>query len=244
MQKTKENKSGFTISDNDVPSDGQMRNSTTTCFLGNESAPHRLLIVGNSITRHGPKDDIGWNHDFGMAASCAECDYVHLLTSRLMADEDILVMVRQFASWERSYKEATTKEYYTPEFSFSADEVIFRLGENVSLKSDEEEADFALAIREFLDNICPEGTKIYFTTCFWKNERVDRAICQVAEEMQMPLIDLGDLGLYDENMAIGLFWHGGVAHHPGDLGMQRIAERLYRAMREPSHPEKPCSEKI
>lgn len=236
MQKPEECKAKFTVSDNDVPADGQMQNATHTYYLGNKSASHRLLIVGNSITLHGPKADIGWEHNYGMAASLAERDYVHLLASRLMENEDVLIMVRQFASWELNYKEGAPKEYYTPEFSFGADEVIFRLGENARVGSDEEEATFALALREFLGNICPVGAKVYFTTCFWKNERVDRVIRQVAEEMQMPLIDLGDLGLCDENMAIGLFSHSGVAHHPGDLGMERIANRLYERMREPSRP--------
>ena len=110
MQKPEECKAKFTVSDNDVPADGQMQNTTHTYYLGNRSASHRLLIVGNSITLHGPKADIGWDHNFGMAASLAERDYVHLLASRLMENEDVLIMVRQFASWEINYKEGAPKE--------------------------------------------------------------------------------------------------------------------------------------
>ena len=45
-----------------------------------------MLIVVNSITRHGPNKEIGWDGDWGMAASCPECDYVHRLFSMLKED--------------------------------------------------------------------------------------------------------------------------------------------------------------
>ena len=232
MANCEKKKSSFQVTDNDVSAVGQMRNSSEVYYLGNPKAEHRLLIVGNSITRHGPLPEIGWEKDWGMAASAPELDYVHVLCSRLLATEDVFVMVRQFASWERDYKNEEIPACYVAECEFGADEVIYRLGENVKpLQNDEEEAVFADALDAFIRQINPKGGKVYFTTCFWKNARVDGAIRTVADRMQMPVVDLNPLGDYDENMAIGLFEHQGVAHHPGDLGMQRISDMLYDAMR-------------
>ncbi len=35
---------------------------------------YNVLFVGNSITRHEPKSAIGWEHDWGMAASAKDKD--------------------------------------------------------------------------------------------------------------------------------------------------------------------------
>ena len=34
-----------------------------------------------------------------------------------------------------------------------------------------------------------------------------------------------------ENKAIGLFSHGGVANHPGDLGMKRLADLILKGFK-------------
>ena len=39
-------------------------------------------------------------------------------------------------------------------------------------------------------------------------------------------VDAGPLGLKDENLAIGRFKSRGVANHPGDLGMCRLADLI------------------
>lgn len=45
--------------------------------------------------------------------------------------------------------------------------------------------------------------------------------------IKLPLAELGDLGEKDEMKAAAFFDHAGVANHPGDLGMEQIAERIW-----------------
>ena len=69
------------------------------------SAIRRILFLGNSITLHGPKPDIGWTGNWGMAASSEDKDYVHLVTSALAQHTGSTpqIMVRNIADFERGY---------------------------------------------------------------------------------------------------------------------------------------------
>ena len=44
-------------------------------------------------------------------------------------------------------------------------------------------------------------------------------------------VSIGDLGDKQENKAIGKFSHEGIAIHPGDLGMARIACRILEKLK-------------
>ena len=210
---------------NTVPAAAQLVSSGPVTFSGERGL--RIMFVGNSITRHGPKPDIGWPYDFGMAASCIERDYVHLLESRIDARREATYCIAQVANWERAYRDpGPVLPEYASAAAFHPDILIFRAIENCPSKDFEPET-FRRSLRELLAYFAPDaGTKLMFTTSFWRHPG-DAVIRETAAELGAPLAELGDLGAQDAMKAIGLFWHSGVANHPGDLGMQNIADRIW-----------------
>ena len=207
--------------ENTVSSKNQLPVSSSVYYLGREDAKKRLLIVGNSITRHAPSAGLGWFGDWGMAASAKENDFVHVLERMLEeAGIDVLIKVHQLATWERGHSAEDALVPLTPDREFNPDALLFRLGENVNVVEG-----FREHLAEFVNYVCPNG-KAVFTTTVWKKEGINDAIISVAEERGEPLIELFDIGKNEKYMAIGQFEHRGVAMHPSDAGMEFIAESV------------------
>ena len=215
------------IENNTVAAHNQMINSSVLSFLGDPNATKKVLVVGNSITRHGPKADIGWDRDWGMAASAPEKDYVHLLYSMLVENgQDVLMRIKQCAEWEWNFRDENILHNYDDDRAFDADIVVFRLGENVAKDN---KPFFKEGMKKFIEHICPNG-KVLFTTCFWKNPIIDEAIEAVARERGEICIDC-EFSKDEKNMAIGEFEHSGVAHHPSDAGMEAIAKAIFEQLK-------------
>ncbi|MCQ2400130.1 MAG: SGNH/GDSL hydrolase family protein [Clostridia bacterium] len=219
----------FTLKDNTVSAVNQMIKSTELYYLGEKKENcKKIYVIGNSITRHGPKEDIGWNRDWGMAASSPDKDYVHVLYSMLEnAGLTPWFLVRQGANWEFDFENYDFTEKYKEDKKFGADIIVFRLGENVHDLTEEKMPAFiekATALLRFLSN---GSTKFVFTTCFWEYKNLDDCVKKISSSFNSPLVLLGDLG-HDEKMRSQEdFWHEGVKGHPGDLGMKTIAERIF-----------------
>ena len=211
---------------NTVPAENQMKNADEISFLGDPEAPWRILILGNSITRHGPSSEIGWHRDWGMAASAPEKDYVHRLFAKLKeSGKEPYMMIRQASHWERHFKDPDCLLRYDAERAFGAHTVIFRLGENVS-KNDY--STLSKAAKDLVSFVAPEDASVIFTTNFWKNAACDGAIGEAARELNAVCVDIGctDEGM----MALGKFAHRGVSIHPGDEGMEMIAEKIFQVL--------------
>ena len=71
------------IKKNTVSARNQLPKKEYVTFIGDVNADMKIAFVGNSITRHGEAPQIGWNHNFGMAASAIENDYVHRVIHKL-----------------------------------------------------------------------------------------------------------------------------------------------------------------
>ncbi len=194
----------------------------------------RVLFVGNSITLHGYKPDIGWyGENYGMAASSREKDYAHLVMSEIQKhDRDAVMCIAQISDFERDYKnaDAVLHKHYGEASSFGADIIIFRFSENIPFENYEGET-FREGYNKLINYFNKSGkAKIIITTSFWKHI-ADEDIVSVARQNGIEPVYIGDLGEDDSMKAIGLFEHSGVANHPGDLGMQMIADRIIRALR-------------
>ena len=216
---------------NTVSSNGQLKELSYIKFDSPESTGTRVMFVGNSITLHGKKPEIGWNNEWGMAASAKEKDYVHLLEANIKElDRDAAFCLCQVAEWERRYKEGgAVLEKYEMARSFGADLIILRFIENVPADGYDSEV-FTRELDSLVNYLNAKGNaKLVITTGFWKHPG-DRDIREYAKKKGIPCVELGDLGEDDTMKAIGLFEHTGVANHPSDKGMAAIAKRIMEAI--------------
>jgi hypothetical protein len=161
-----------------------------------------------------------------MAASAPERDYVHRLHAKLeVRGVRSYFRIRHASHWERNFDRDDCLSYYVEDRDFRPDIVIFRLGENVTLEMTPR---FSEAMRAFLDFLRPAGGRVILTTAFWPNEVCDTAVRALAWEWNCPCAEIACTD--DSLMALGLFSHRGVSKHPGDAGMEMIADRLLAAI--------------
>ena len=217
------------IEKNTVSSKAQVADNIL--FENQAGKGRRILFVGNSITRHAVKASIGWLNDWGMAASAKEKDYVHLIIKAVQKeDPDATFCICQAALWERGYENGESVFFeWGVAREFNADIIIVRLIENCPIEGFDKNL-FKREYMKMIQYLNPEGkAQIVLTSSFWKREG-DDAIEEVAAENGMEFVYLGDLGERADMRADGLFEHAGVAHHPGDLGMLAIADRILQRL--------------
>ncbi|MBR6557181.1 MAG: SGNH/GDSL hydrolase family protein [Clostridia bacterium] len=220
------------IEKNTVEAVRQLEGEGSVFFLrGGEDPGLKVLFVGNSITLHGPKADLGWNGWHGMAASSPEKDYVHLCIREMTKKHpDVSFAIAQVCEWEVNYKNGAERlPIYAEMREFGADVIIMRTVENCPVKDFDAER-FLVAYKELIAYLDPDKmAKIVLTTSFWPHP-ADETIRAFAKASGYALCELGDLGRDPAMKAIGLFEHRGVAEHPGDAGMRAIADRILAAL--------------
>lgn len=196
----------------------------------------KALFLGNSITKHGPKADIDWSGNWGMAASAEDKDYVHLMIKALEAKTGAKseVMIKNIADFERAYAGYDISGKLKDPIDFGADLVVLAIGENVpALKTADDATKLQASVVQLLKAM--KGARkptILVRSCFWSNEAKDAALKKACDEAGGIYVDLSALGkdksLYGR--AEREFKKAGVANHPGDKGMAAIAEALMKAV--------------
>lgn len=198
----------------------------------------RILFLGDSITQHAPKENLGWSGTWGMAASSQDKDYVHQFLARLDKIQNGATPTVWIAA--EGGGKVTDKIPLIPHLSdFHADLAVIQLGENDN--QDVSENGFQKPYGQLLQAI-REGNPKARILCFgvWGppkgNPIKDAMIREECRKYGASFVDMRSVNAENANRAATekLFSHPGVAWHPGDRGMSAYAEALWRVFSNPS----------
>ena len=200
---------------------------------------NKILFLGNSLTLHGPRPDINWSGNWGMAATAAENDYVHRLTRALNdhTREDLLLgpantkgnggveNIRNIADvFERGYRTYEASKL-NRQLHWKADIVIIQCGENVPAKDFDATA-FQKAFRTLLNDLKAASDPHIFVTgnILWGNTGLDKIKKKVCAEdpAKRTFVEISEY-------ATDVPRYGPVGH-PNDQGMKLIADTLFAAI--------------
>lgn len=196
----------------------------------------RILFLGNSITRCPPRAEVGWLDHWGMAASAPEKDYVHIMVRSIAATTGAqpVTMVENIADFEREY-ETYDLARLKKVFEFKADTAIVAIGENVpAVDSAALQAKLRGSVLKLLTTLKNAGhPTIIVRGMFWPDETKDEIFRQVCAEVGCVFVAISGLSKDESNYARSerRYAHDGVAAHPGDKGMQAIANVLLATLK-------------
>ena len=215
---------------NTVKAENQVKLNQT--FLGDLKNPNafRIMYIGNSITLHEVKPDIGWYFNHGMAASKPENDYVHITNGLIekFLKKPVSSLVYNAADFEREYNvPIMSSKLIEQAKKFKPEIIFFRIGENV-YKDNLDISAVKLAFKNLITELSKICKRIIITSLFWYFEPLDIMLKELADEFKYEYVYIADLGYKKSCQAIGKFEHKGIQHHPGDLGMKKIAKRIFR----------------
>jgi hypothetical protein len=187
----------------------------------------RILFVGNSITKHQPKPSIGWERDCGMAASCEERDYVHLLLAKMQNESiPVTASILKVAPFEWGFQSMAVEDMYAQGRGFAADIVIMFFGANVDKTYDVDPnppKTFGQAYEELRNWLDVGHTRFFHSQGYYIRPKLDEEKQAIAEKHGDVFINIEDIRNRAET-------HG-MYNHPNDLGMQEIADRFWEAMK-------------
>lgn len=189
-----------------------------------------ILILGNSITYSPANPSIGWNGNWGMAASAEEKDYVHLLAAKFkQSNAKAIVQAKNIAAFEADYNNYNFDTELKTYRDQKPDLVIIRIAENVPSSFDS--VVFAKRYQALLAymKVGNPNLKVLAAGSFWPGLDYANTILS----RYTPYVSLSFLGNDLSNYAFDMpNVSDGVKQHPGDKGMQGIANTIWAKVEE------------
>ena len=195
---------------------------------------YNYLAIGNSITLH-PIASYWWT-ECGMASTRKENDYYHLICNHLkQAKGNVCSHVTNFSIWEtQAHDRAETFESIKKYMSNKLNLITIQLSENVTDYTTWE-SDYVELV-SYIKQKAPNA-QIILIGDFWDINKTTVKE-RVAQQTNVQLATLNEIigieryrcGIgtivYDEEGNAHTVEHGGVAKHPGDSGMEYIANKV------------------
>ncbi|MGJ3806466.1 SGNH/GDSL hydrolase family protein [Lactiplantibacillus argentoratensis] len=201
---------------------------------------NKVLIMGNSLTLAGGQ--------IGMAASNPSSDYYSLVKSKLTAiNSNVVVKPRLGAGqWESETTSAGRQQVFddiiSPQLDADTDVVIVQLIDNIN--TDAKKATFEADAETLIKNIKNKAPKarVFWIARWFADDNLLAELkeaCQAAGATQIDITDIARMS--DTKSYIGATRTGedgtswtvtssGEAAHPGDKGMQLIADRVIESI--------------
>ena len=199
------------------------------------------LAIGNSITKHSVCD-IWWNK-CGMAASAENKDYFHLVVDRLKTKyKSVNALAINNFGWEtlshdRVQPLSIIEKYLNDDLNL----VTIQIGENVMKEVDGSYGTYEVDFMTMINCIKKKATKakILIVGDFWgankERDNIKKVVSEKCNVKYVSLEEISDKSVYQSKIGARVFDkdgkefiinHTGVALHPNDQGMLKIAELI------------------
>jgi hypothetical protein len=185
---------------------------------------HNVLILGNSITYAPANPSIGWAGNWGMAASVADSDYVHLLAARLKKEnKNNTVVATNIAEFEFDFDTYNLELNLASYIATKPDIIILRIGEDYTRTADSVlfEKKY-VALLNYLGQGNP-NVKILAVGSVWP----EREISDKVMSKYSNFISLLPLQDNRKNFAFDMYENAGIQSHPSDKGMKAISDLIW-----------------
>ncbi|MFA6960781.1 MAG: SGNH/GDSL hydrolase family protein [Opitutaceae bacterium] len=199
-----------------------------------------ILFVGDSITLHAPGPELGWNGNWGMAASREDLDYVHRLAARFAAIQSTPPVLTVHAKGGGTLSGKLADATYLASLAHGSDLIVVQMGENDHTPSVEAFQKPYNDLLQILQSASPSARII--CAGVWSppsgSAGKDRLIRELCQKHGLAFADLSTANAAPSNSAAtsGLWTHNGVNWHPGDAGMEAYAEAIWTAFTQNTIP--------
>jgi hypothetical protein len=185
------------------------------------------IVLGNSISLHGPRPQAGWYRSNGMAASGVEHDFAHVFFRGVGVDPT-QTYVQNLYPFETDW---TAAQGQMPSILSLLEKkpryVVVQLGDNVKFYKPVTLAKFYQNLVSLLTSIGTVEEKICLST-FWGSVVVDSVIEKACRVTGSTYVYIGDIRALaaSEDDASEAYADKGIDKHPKDAAMRQIGLRL------------------